>query len=128
MTQKGLLTAENFRLGIPLKKYTDSKSVVFQILKNNVGGWIQTLFIISGVRNAQPVYEVLSVSAATHNAEKLTKNMYSIYIDDLKNIYVEVPAYSSIFVNFFGSYYNDKRNECVLIPSDVDISTLTKIL
>lgn len=126
--QRGLISARDYLLGVPLTAFT-SKSSVYRIVKNIAGspvGWAQVLIAIYGCRNGQLVSEFLSLAVDTNNAKAFTSYNYAIYKDSMKNIYVEVNAYSTISVNFLGAENAGYNYEITEVP--IDTSTLTKIL
>lgn len=126
--QRGLISANDYLLGVPLNRYTDKKTV-YRIVKNindSTSSWAQGLIVIHGCKNGQPVSEVLSLAVDTSRAEVFTSGNYPIYKDSMKNVYVEVNAYSTISVNFLSAI--SLAYDFELTEASVDVSTLTKIL
>ena len=126
--QRGLISANDYLLGVPLNRYT-TKKTVYRIVKrtnDSTSSWTQGLIVIHGCKNGTPVSEVLSLAVDTSRAEVFTSNNYPIYKDSMKNVYVEVNAYSTISVNFLSSI--NSAYDFELTEASVDVSTLTRIL
>lgn len=123
--KNGLLSSKDYSKAVPSVADSASKTTVYKIVGNTTGSLPRSAMLIYGSKNAVPVFIVVAMNSSTIRAEKLTQSTYSLYKDGL-DIYVEVSAYSTISVLFQSPSSSNTTYQ--LIESEVDVSTLTKIL